>query len=137
MTQWLQGGALGSMQRWDMPEPLTSDGGAAADKHLALHQAADLDDVDTLKVEIMSGGNIESLTPGFRETPLHRASFAGAAGCVAELLRARADVNAKRSGGFTALHLAESAVVAKLLIDAGANRDIRANVREMCSKDPM
>lgn len=112
-----------------MALPPTSAASAGADTQLALHQAADLDDVDALKAEILNGGDIESLTTGFRETPLHRASFAGAAGCVAELLRSRADVNAKRSGGFTALHLAQNEAVAKLLIEAGADREIRANVR--------
>ena len=102
---------------------------SAGKQLLALHQAADLNDVQALKSEIMNGGDIEAPTTGFCETALHRASFAGAAGCVSELLRAGANVNAKRSGGFTALHLAVSDEVAKLLMDAGADRNICATVR--------
>ena len=98
--------------------------------YLALHQAADRDDVAELKEEILKGGNIESLTPGYQETPLHRAAFAGAHACAKELLRAKADVNAKRAGGFTPLHLTQTVEVARLLLDAGADREAVANVRE-------
>jgi len=104
--------------------------------HLALHQAADRDDVAALKDEILQGADVQAQSRGYQETPLHRASYAGAAGCVAELLRARADLNAKRAGGFTALHLAETVEVAKLLLDAGADRSIRANVRRGTAHAP-
>jgi ankyrin repeat protein len=110
-----------------MPTTIATRAFGAA--YLALHQAADRDDVAILKDEILKGGNIESLTPGYQETPLHRAAFAGAVRCVSELLRAKADPNAKRAGGFTPLHLAQSVAVVRLLLDHGADREIHANVR--------
>ena len=83
-------------------------------------------DVEELQAEIMKGGDIESLTQGFRETPLHRAAFGGASDCITALLHAKADINAMRSGGFTALHLAETAEVARILIDYGADKEAKA-----------
>lgn len=108
--------------------PVTGKAVGAA--YLALHQAADRDAVAELKEEILKGGDIESLTPGYQETPLHRAAFAGAHRCVSELLRSKADPNAKRAGGFTPLHLTQTVEVARMLIDHGADREARANVRD-------
>lgn len=60
-------------------------------------------------------------------TPLSQASSLGRAKLVEILLAAGANVNATNSAGQTALHLAKSAEVAKLLVVAGADLSSRAN----------
>ena len=91
----------------------------------ALHAAAERGDLDTVRLELRrDAAQLEALTPGYNETPLHRAADNGHAEVVQELLGARADVNARRRGGYTALHLAHSPAVANLLLAAGINQNI-------------
>ena len=62
-----------------------------------------------------------------------KASIKGHAPIVRELLRANADIQAARSGGFTPLHMAETREVAKLLLDHGADPTARSTVRPLTS----
>lgn len=52
---------------------------------------------------------------------------AGNATVVQELLAANANVQAKRSGGFTPLHTAQTTEVARLLMDSGADPSAKAD----------
>ena len=92
-----------------------------------LHAAAEKGDLAAVRSLLLQDkSRLEDLTQGYNETPLHRAAESGHAEVVQELLAAKADVNARRRGGYTALHLAQSAAVAQVLLASGIDRDIRA-----------
>ena len=96
-----------------------------------LHDAArkgDASSVRTLLLRIPGHrrADPEVQTQGYEETPLHIASAKGHSDVVSELLRGRADVNACRAGGFTALHLAPTIDVATLLLQHGADMQIKS-----------
>ena len=90
-----------------------------------LHAAAERGDLHRVRDELArDSSQLEALTPGYNETPLHRAAENGHAAVVQELLQARAAVNARRRGGHTALHLAQSTAVANALLAAGIDHTI-------------
>ena len=93
-----------------------------------LHRAAENGDAEKVRSLLQNGTeDLEAKTQGFEETPLHLASSQGHADVVRELLDAGADVGAKRSGGFTALHLAGSEAAAEVLLRGGADKDARSS----------
>jgi len=93
----------------------------------SLHAAAESGDLRAVRDALQRDPEaVHKLTKGYCETPLHRASVKGSAEIVAELLSAGADPHAQRSGGFTALHLAENIRVAETLLRAGADREARS-----------
>jgi ankyrin repeat protein len=94
-----------------------------------LHLAAEEGDIGALVAELEGGTDIELGTPGFNETALHRAAEHGNLDVVNALIESKADVNAIRRGGFTALHLAGTEAVADALLAAGIDPSIRAAVR--------
>ena len=92
-----------------------------------VHQAADDGDVAALLSELDRGAAIELGTPGYHETPLHRAAERGHLSAVKALIERGCDVNATRRGGFTALHLAANEAVADALLEAGIDPSIRSS----------
>ena len=60
---------------------------------------------------------------GFQYSPLLSAALFGETNVIITLLKAGADVNETNGVGQTSLHLAWDAATAKVLLDAGANRD--------------
>jgi hypothetical protein len=70
---------------------------------------------------------LESRTQGYEATPLHLSASQGHAAVVDALLQAGADVHSRRSGGFTALHLAANTAVARLLLERGVDVTSRSN----------
>jgi hypothetical protein len=92
----------------------------------SLHLAVESGDVDAVLAEIGKGTDLELGTPGFNETALHRAAEQGNLEVVSALIESNADVNARRRGGFTALHLAATEAVADALLAAGVDPSIRA-----------
>ena len=94
-----------------------------------LHTAAESGDVAAVQAELAKGEGTEVLNDGFNETPLHRAAVKGQINTALELLRAGASLTAKRTGGFTPLHMSETVEMAKMLLDHGADRTVKANVR--------
>jgi ankyrin repeat protein len=69
----------------------------------------------------IQGTSPNVVNQGYLETPLHRAAIKGDVAIVQELLRANANIQAQRSGGFTPLHTAETNEVARVLLDHGAD----------------
>lgn len=53
--------------------------------------------------------------------------YVGEAAIVQELLAAKANIQAVRSGGFTPLHTAQTSAVARLLLDSGADPTVKAD----------
>ena len=96
-----------------------------------LHDAAAVGDVVAVRALLRGfrqpSTELEAQTQGYDETALHLSSAKGHVAVVSELILARADVNARRSGGFTPLHLATSVDVARLLLQHGADMDLKSN----------
>ncbi|MGZ4971386.1 MAG: ankyrin repeat domain-containing protein [Limisphaerales bacterium] len=82
--------------------------------------------LDALRILLKAGTDPEFKSSSGFWTPLICAADLGNAESVKCLLSAGADVHATNSVGLTALHYAENAEVAKLLIAAGARRTNRA-----------
>jgi hypothetical protein len=90
-----------------------------------LHVAAERGDPGRVREEIARDrSQLDAMTPGYNETPLHRAAENGHGAVIQELRQARADVNARRCGGYTALHLAHSPEVANMLLAVGIDPTI-------------
>lgn len=92
----------------------------------ALHDAAERGSTHSMRQALACSVPLEARTQGYQETALQLASAAGHEAVLSLLLSAKAEVNAPRAGGFTALHLAGNTGVARLLMDFGANREARA-----------
>ncbi|MGA3204246.1 MAG: ankyrin repeat domain-containing protein [Bryobacteraceae bacterium] len=102
--------------------------GAQGDGSTALHWAVFNDDLETAKMLIAAGANVKVTTREGAITPLFMASTNGNAAMIETLLKAGADVNAKKANGTTALMLAAasgSADAVKMLLDHGAGVDAK------------
>ncbi len=60
-------------------------------------------------------------------SPVRCDDCVGDVAIVQELIRANANLQAKRSGGFTPLHTAQTTEVARLLLDSGADPTAKAD----------
>lgn len=81
--------------------------------------------IQILKMLLQAGVSPDSGTNSEFWTPLCLASALGETDALSILLEAGADVNGINKAGMTALHLAENAAVAKMLLAAGANPTAR------------
>eukprot|EP01048_Picozoa_sp_COSAG05_P032536 COSAG05_NODE_12525_length_464_cov_1.126027_1_plen_120_part_01 len=104
-------------------------------KRTPLHEAATRGDVEACKAAmdkaVVVGGDsivalLEAETEGFEETALHLASQNGHLAVVEELIRAGANINAQRSGGYSALHLAKTDAVADALLKHGIDKALQS-----------
>jgi hypothetical protein len=100
-----------------------------------LHDAASAGDLETCRAELAAAAQphgrvldavLQARTQGFEETPLHLAAMNGHHLVAEELLLRGSDVNAVRSGGFSALHLAKTTDVAEVLFRYGVDRSLRS-----------
>ena len=86
------------------------------------------DNAEALKIALQ--GNVEIADQYSSRTPLRQAAFDNSVACVKWLIAQGAFVNSVNSEGWAALHLAiwrDHAVVAKLLLHAGANTTARTS----------
>jgi len=95
----------------------------------ALHRAAALDDVDTLR-RFLAGGDAPDTTTSDGDTPLHAAAAFNGPHAAAFLISAGAKVDAREPDGDTPLHIAACngyTDVMKVLLDAGAGPMLKNN----------
>ena len=92
--------------------------------HSLLHAAVAKSDVRTARVLLTLGFNVDS-RDNWGITPLHWAAKRNSSPMVKLLLDRGANVNAKSIKSQTPLHFAETADVARMLLQHGADPDIR------------
>ena len=105
----------------------------------AIHEAIDQTDLDTLRILLKKGADVEEEYIG--RTPLYQATFYGNAEIVSLLAEAGADVNKRNALGQTPLFMATNVAVAQALVDHGAQIDIRDNQNQpllttICHRQP-
>jgi ankyrin repeat protein len=101
----------------------------AADPAKPLLDAADNDDVASIRRLLAAGADVNARSP-FNETPLIRAASSGYEKSVRLLIKSGADVNAKSVDGFTPLILSAQyghTAVVRLLLEAGADLAAKNN----------
>ena len=94
----------------------------------ALHWAVESKDVDSVKALIGAGANVD-LQDNDGNSPLHRAFFTLDLEIIQALIDGKANVNIRDKKGKSPLDYVEfyDTAVAKILIDAGANLDLKKN----------
>ncbi len=122
-TPWLLCIQAGEVRKAE----LLRDAGARTDDHglcgrPALLFAAGEDHVELLEWLISHGSDV-NISDDYAHTPLMEAAERGAAGCIAALIRAGADVHAADHVQSQAINRAANAAVAGLLVGAGADPD--------------
>jgi ankyrin repeat protein/beta-lactamase regulating signal transducer with metallopeptidase domain len=113
----------GGWKLWSVGRNRKDEGGKAAVEFPDGRYRNEVDCVFPSKLRTSLSGRAQDYSGGdpLGLTPLHVAANRGDAVAVARLLREGADVRAKGKTGQTALHMAATAEVAKLLLDRGAD----------------
>jgi ankyrin repeat protein len=105
----------------------------AGDGSTALHDAAEVGDVELVRALLAAGADVDPTTRLGAYTPLHLAAAGARSDVVRELLDAGADPNATtETGDVVALHFAAAAgdvASIRALLDAGADVNLRESAR--------
>ena len=96
-------------------------GAGASTRASEIHQAAEDDDLATVKRLVEKDPALVRALDDYQRTPLHKAARFASKEMVAYLLAKGAEVDARCYNRFTPLHLASDPEIAKLLIANGAN----------------